>query len=129
MSTLMSTMSNLLADFSWVDTLTKAMTNVLVPILTLVAFAGLIYAIVVGVKFAKADDKSQRDEAKQKLITVIVGIVVTAVLIALFFWLASSLKDGGWLNNIIKGQTDNGGTGSEGEEGVVAIRLLMSFIS
>lgn len=103
MSTLMST---LLADWSWINTLTTAMKNVLIPVLTLVAFAGIIYAVVVGVRFAKADDKSQRDEAKQKLITVIVGIVVTAVLIALFFWLAHSLAEGGWLYNIIIGQTN-----------------------
>ena len=109
MSTLMSMLLSTTTttdNFAWVDTLSKAMTSVLVPILTLVAFAGIIYAIVVGVRFAKADDKSQRDEAKQKLITVIVGIVVTAVLIALFFWLAASLKSGGWLNSIITGKTN-----------------------
>jgi prolipoprotein diacylglyceryltransferase len=56
--------------------------------------AGILYAIVVGVKFVKAEDKSQRDEAKQKLITVIVGIVVTGVLIVLFYWLQGALLNG-----------------------------------
>ena len=101
MSTLMSMLLNSANNWGWVSTLTDAVKNVLVPILTLVAFAGIVYAIVVGVRFAKADDKSQRDEAKQKLITVIVGIVVTAVLIALFFFLAKGLETGGWLWNII----------------------------
>ena len=78
----------------WLDTLVAAMTNIINPILILVATAGIIYAIVVGVKFAKAEDKNARDEAKQKLITVIIGIVVTAVLIALFFWLSTALKNG-----------------------------------
>ena len=115
MSTLMSMLLDTATDWGWVTTLTNAMTKVLVPILSLVAFAGIIYAIVVGIRFAKADDKSQRDEAKQKLITVIVGIVVTAVLIALFFFLASGLKapsteggsDGGWLWKIITGYQPN----------------------
>ena len=85
-------------DTSWVETLVKAIFKILGPVLTLVAVAGIIYAIVVGVKFAKADDKSQRDEAKQKLITVIVGIVVTAVLIALFYWVAQNIS--GWIGNV-----------------------------
>jgi len=89
----------------WVVTLVNAVLDILNPILILVAVAGIIYAIVVGVKFAKADDKSARDEAKQKLITVIVGIVVTAVLIALFYWIAGSIGD--WLQ--VDGSTITGG--------------------
>ena len=85
---------NMFLEPSWVDTLVTAVMDVINPILILVATAGIIYAIVVGVKFAKAEDKGQRDEAKQKLITVIIGIVVTAVLIALFLWLSSALQSG-----------------------------------
>lgn len=91
--------------FGWVDTLVTVAKNVLIPILTLVAIAGVIYAIVVGVKFVRAEDKTQRDEAKQKLITVIVGIVVTAVLIVLFLWLANGLSKGGWLYRMITRNT------------------------
>lgn len=78
----------------WVETLTNSLTNVINPILILAATAGVIYAVVVGVKFVKAEDKSARDEAKQKLITVIVGIVVTFVLIAGFYWLQYLIKSG-----------------------------------
>ena len=77
----------------WLDTLVTAITSIVNPILILVATAGIVYAIVVGVKFARAEDKGQRDEAKQKLITVIIGIVVTAVLIALFLWLSNYLQN------------------------------------
>lgn len=84
----------------WLGTLTKAIMSVINPILILVATAGIIYAIVVGVKFARAEDKGQRDEAKQKLITVIIGIVVTAVLIALFYWLQDALtRNVDWWKN------------------------------
>ncbi len=78
----------------WMNTLIERVLDILNPILILVAVAGIIYAIVVGVKFAKAEDKSQRDEAKQKLITVIIGIVATCVLVALFYWLAYALSSG-----------------------------------
>ena len=84
-------MNNLLAvktGISWLDTLIGAVYNIINPILIVVAVAGIIYSIVVGVKFVKADSKEEREEAKQKLITVIIGIVVTFVLIALFYWLA-----------------------------------------
>ena len=89
-------MKMFLAVPGWVNTLTTAMSNVINPVLILAATAGIIYAVVVGFKFVKAEDKAARDEAKQKLITVIVGVVVTIVLIALFYWLAYALR-----NNII----------------------------
>lgn len=78
----------------WVTTLTNAMTNVINPILIIVATAGIIYAVWVGIKFVRAEDKSARDEAKAKLISVIVGIVVTGLLIALFYWLSYAMTKG-----------------------------------
>lgn len=90
-------MNNLLAistGIAWLDTLVNAVLSIINPILILCAVAGIIYAIVVGVKFVKAEDKSQRDEAKQKLITVIIGIVVTCLLIALFYFIAFNIGIG-----------------------------------
>ena len=78
----------------WLDKLLQAVVNIINPILILVAIAGTIYAIVVGVKFVKADSKDEREEAKQKLISVISGIVVTFVLIALFYFLAFNIGEG-----------------------------------
>ena len=87
----------------WLDNLLTAVTNVIGPILVLVATAGIIYAVVVGIKFVKADEKNEREEAKAKLISVIVGIVVTGLLIALFYFLAAAFRYGwidlkGWFN-------------------------------
>lgn len=90
-------MSTLLVDFGtgigWLETILNAIINIINPILILVAVAGIVYAIVVGVKFAEADEKNEREEAKQKLIYVIVGIVVTGLLIALFYYLAYNMSD------------------------------------
>lgn len=84
----------------WLKTLIDAVTGIINPILIVVATAGIVYAIWVGVKFVKAEDKSARDEAKSKLIYVIVGIVVTALLIAVFYWLAYAIRSGNLdLNN------------------------------
>ena len=79
---------------NWLNALINTVNNIIGPILILVATAGIIYAIVVGVKFVKADTKDEREEAKQKLISVIVGIVVTLVLIALFYYLAWAFRTG-----------------------------------
>lgn len=106
MNTLLSTLLN--ADGSvntWVDELTGALKNLISPILVLLAAAGVIYAIVVGIKFVKADDKAAREEAKQKLITVLIGIGVTLVLIALFLWLSSALSADGALKGWYKDLT------------------------
>ena len=78
----------------WVAAFQKAISNLIGPILIVASSAGIIYAIWVGIKFVRAEDKSARDEAKHKLIYVIIGIVVTLVLIGLFYWLADYLKNG-----------------------------------
>ena len=70
--------------------------TVINPILIVAAVAGILYAVVVGVKFVKADSKDQREEAKQKLISVIVGIVVTLILIVAFYWLSAAITNG-WI--------------------------------
>lgn len=85
-------MNKFLLAPAWVNAFVGAVNNIIGPILILVATAGVIYSIVVGIRFVKAEDKSQRDEAKQKLIMVIVGIVVTIVLIILFYWLSNNIE-------------------------------------
>ena len=53
-------------------------------ILAAIGAAGIIYSIYLGVKLARAEDQSKRDEAKKHLITVVIAIVVTVVLIVFF---------------------------------------------
>ena len=80
--------------FEWLDQLVNSVYTIINPILIVAAVAGLIYSVIVGIKFVKADTKDQREEAKKKLISVIIGIVVTFVLIALFYWLAYAFSHG-----------------------------------
>lgn len=98
----MSTMMRVLLDaaagttesptgIQWLDVLLVALKNFINPILIVACTAGIIYAIVVGIRFVKADDKSARDEAKAKLISVIIGIVVTIVLVVVFYWLSANI--------------------------------------
>ena len=116
---------SLATTVQWATTLSNALKNVINPILILVATAGIIYAIVVGIKFVKAEDKGQRDEAKAKLISVIIGIAVTAALIALFYWLTWALDKGGLFGDITSLIPESSLSG-EGHIGA-SIARIMSF--
>ena len=57
---------------------------VLWVVLGIVGAVGAIYAIYLGVRLARAEDQSKRDEAKKHLITVAIAVGVTIVLILFF---------------------------------------------
>lgn len=79
---------------TWADKIGDAVDKILVPILIIACSVGMIYAIVVGIKMMKAEDKNGREEAKAKLINIAISIVAIAVLIGLFYavrnWLDST---------------------------------------
>lgn len=70
--------------FGWVETIYTTIMTVLIPILAIVAAAGIVWAIVLGVQMARADSTDKREEAKKRLIGLIVGIVILVVLIVFF---------------------------------------------
>ena len=70
--------------YGWVETIYNAIMRILVPILAIVAAAGIIWAIVLGVQMARADSTEKREEAKKRLIGLVVGIVILVVLIVFF---------------------------------------------
>ncbi len=72
------------AQFGWVEQIYTGIMTILVPILAIVAAAGIIWAIVLGVNMARADSTEKREEAKKRLIGLIVGIVILVVLIIFF---------------------------------------------
>ncbi|MCL2540700.1 MAG: pilin [Firmicutes bacterium] len=67
--------------FLWLKHITDAIDVVLYPILALVATAGIIYAIVLGVNLAKAESTEKRDEAKKRMINAIIGFVSIIALV------------------------------------------------
>lgn len=75
-------------DFSeswgWVGTIVDAINTLLYPLLVIVGAAGMIYAIVIGVQMARADSTEKREEAKKRLINVIVGLAIAIGLILFF---------------------------------------------
>lgn len=79
-------------DWKWINNIVDAIKLVLGPILIVVAAAGSIYAIVLGVNMARADSTEKREEAKKRLINVIVGIAITVALILFFNFLPDILE-------------------------------------
>lgn len=56
--------------------------NVLVPVLLAVVGAvGAIWCILLGVKYAKADDPQEHEKAKKGLVNAIVGFVLIFILL------------------------------------------------
>ena len=76
--------------FSWIYQITDAMDMILWPLLIIVASAGSIYAVVLGVNMARADSTEKREEAKKRLVNVLIGIGIIIGLI-LFLKLAVSV--------------------------------------
>ena len=71
--------------WKWVDEVTGAVKDVLLPLLILIATAGVIYVIVLGVNLARAESADKQKEAKQRMVNFIVAIVVTIALILLMY--------------------------------------------
>ena len=78
---------------TWQGKIVNAVDAILVPLLIIACSVGMIWAVVVGIKMMKADDKSAREENKAKLINIAISIVAIAVLIGLFYALKSWLDD------------------------------------
>lgn len=85
--------SQMLVDVAkdWQGKVMNAVDKILTPILVIACSVGMVWAIVVGIKMMKADDKTKRDEAKATLINIAISIVAVAVLIGLFYALRAWL--------------------------------------
>jgi len=55
--------------------------SLMTPLLSLVGAAGAIYCVILGVKFAKAEEQQDREKAKGALKNAIIGFVLIFVLL------------------------------------------------
>ena len=72
------------SHFGWINYVYKYLEPTLWAIMAIVGAAGAVYAIVLGVNLAKAEDQSKRDEAKKRLVTVLIAVGVTIALVLFF---------------------------------------------
>lgn len=78
-------------DFPWLKSLVNVLNSVIAPILIVIGAIGIIYAIYLGVMLAKAENAEKREEAKKRIINVIVAIVITAALVFLMYLFSNNL--------------------------------------
>lgn len=71
--------------------------SLLNPILALVGALGTLYCVLLGVKYAKAEEPQDREKAKQHLKSAIIGFVLIFVLIVALRLLIPSFTN--WMNS------------------------------
>lgn len=80
---------------------------IIVPLLILIGSAGLIYSIVLGVNYSKAENADKREEAKKRLVNTIIGFVILLVLLVLLRVFTNNAEEiNDWIHNVIDNAND-----------------------
>ena len=64
-----------------VNPITNFLKSILTYVIVLVAAAGAIFCVTLGVKFARAEEPQEREKAKQHLKNAIIGYVLIFILV------------------------------------------------
>ena len=86
---------------SVVAPIVSLLNSILTPMLAIVGAVGALYCVILGVKYAKAEEPQDREKAKGALKNAIIGFVLIFVLILALNLLMPIMKQ--WV-------IDNGGT-------------------
>lgn len=74
----------------------------IIPLLVLIGSAGLIYSIVLGVNYSKAENADKREEAKKRLVNTIIGFVILLVLLVLLRVFTNNAEEiSDWIHSVI----------------------------
>lgn len=96
-STTSNTTNSTALDVSKAQTTIVQMINSLLnPMLALVGAVGTLYCVLLGVKYAKAEEPQDREKAKQHLRSAIIGFILIFVLIVALRLLMPSFET--WMN-------------------------------
>lgn len=102
----MSLGTNVYAD-GWddvVDPVANLVNEFIGPALTLVVAVGTLYCIILGVKYAKAEEPQDREKAKTHLKNAIIGFVLIFVLMVVLNLSLKPLKE--WVKTSSKNSID-----------------------
>ena len=85
------------ADFSSVVAPVISLLNsLLTPIMLIVGAAGSLYCVLLGVKYARAEEPQDREKAKQHLKSALIGFILIFVLIVVLNLLMPTMM--AWVN-------------------------------
>ncbi|MCR4725407.1 MAG: pilin [Clostridia bacterium] len=86
---------------STVNPIVSLINNMVSPLLALVGAIGSVYCIILGVKYARAEEPQDREKAKGALKNAIIGfLLIFILLVALKFLMPTMIK---WVNSQAKG--------------------------
>lgn len=75
----------------------ELLNSIMAPLLAIVVALGSLYCIILGVKFAKAEEPQEREKAKSHLKNAIIGFVIIFVLVLALNLLTPILAT--WVNS------------------------------
>ncbi len=75
--------------------------SLLTPVLGIVGAAGAVYCVILGAKFAKAEEPQDREKAKGALKNALLGFILIFVLLLTLKLLMPQMID--WVNGYAKG--------------------------
>ena len=87
---------------SVIQPIVALLNTLMAPLLAIVGAAGALYCVVLGVKFAKAEEPQDREKAKGALKNAIIGFVLIFVLILALHILMPQLVT--WVNEMASKQ-------------------------
>lgn len=81
----------------WMKDIVKPLQSIVLsllwPILFVLSVVGIVYVVMLGVQYAKAESPDNREKAKSRMVNAIVGIVIMLVLIIAMLILAQNLEN------------------------------------
>ena len=83
--------NNNLGSFTWLKPIATFLDKLLIPITIIVAVAGAIWVVFLGVNLARAESADKAQEAKKRLINVAVAIAAIIVFIWLLSWFVTQV--------------------------------------
>lgn len=90
-----------------VEPIVNLLNDLMAPLLAIVGALGSLYCVVLGVKYAKAEEPQDREKAKGALKNAVIGFVLIFVLMLALNLLMPIMID--WVN---QNSSNNGGTTS-----------------
>ena len=93
------------SDQKWIQDIVNAMgeiiNNIMWPAIAIILTLGIVYCIILGVNYAKAETSDKKEEAKKRIVNAVVGVVIMLALIAILKVVVDNIPEiAGWVDDM-----------------------------